>query len=80
MDQLGVIPKTKRAESSAFKRSLQRTAVEISLKYIRNNKGPIIEPCGSLHVTVIGFDKVSLHSTDCCRSHKYDLHQTMGDL
>ena len=74
------VPETKRAESSAYKRSLQRTAVEISFIYIRNNKGPRIEPCGTPHATVIGFDIVSLISTDCCRSHNYYLNQTMSDL
>ena len=52
MDQLCVLPENKRAESSAYKRSLQRTAVEKSVIYIRNNKGTKMYPCGIPHVTV----------------------------
>ena len=59
------LPETKRAESSAYKSSLQRTAVLISLIYIRNNNGPRIEPCGTPHVTVIGLEIASPISTDC---------------
>ena len=40
--------KTRRV-SSAYKSRLHLTAIGISLAYIKNNKGSIIDPCGTPH-------------------------------
>ena len=35
--------------SSAYKNKSHLTAISISLTYIKNNKGPRIDPCGTPH-------------------------------
>ena len=35
--------------SSAYKNRLHLTAISISLTYIKNNKGPRIDPCSTPH-------------------------------
>ena len=53
------------AESSAYKRSLHFTAAFISLPYIRNRRGPSIDPCGTPHVTDLNSEKTPGISTAC---------------
>ena len=53
------------AESSAYKSSLHLTAAFISLTYIKNKRGPRIEPCGTPHVTVLNSEKTPEISTVC---------------
>ena len=45
-----------RAESSAYKRSLHRTADGTSFTYIRNSNGPRIDRCGTPQVIVAGLE------------------------
>ena len=54
-----------RAESSAYKGSLHPTADGTSFTYIRNSKGPRIDPCGTPQVIVAGLEMVPPISTDC---------------
>jgi len=44
---------TKRAESSAYYRTLLLTTADMSLTYIKNNRGIRIEPCGTPQVTLL---------------------------
>ena len=45
-----------------------------------NFTGPITEPCGTLHVSLIGFDIPDATQKDCVRSDKYDFHQSSALL
>ena len=63
------------AESSAYKRSLHLTAAFISLTYIRNKRGPSIDPCGTPHVTDLNSEKTPEISTACTLPPKYEINQ-----
>ena len=51
------LPGIKRAESSAYNKSLHCTAVSISLTYIKKCNGPRIDPCGTPHVMLSSSDQ-----------------------
>ena len=58
-------PDTSSAESSAYNMSLQFVAAVISFTYIKNSRGPSMEPCGTPHVMFLVPDSVPFTSTTC---------------
>ena len=49
IDILHILTWKTRHASSAYKNRLHLTAIGISLTYIKNDKGPRIDPCGTPH-------------------------------
>ena len=56
---------TKIAEPSAYNKRLLLTALDISLTYIKNKRGPSIDPWGTPHEIFACEDNVPDTSTSC---------------
>ena len=70
----GILPPTRRVESSAYRKRSQFTLVIMSLTYMLKSSGPKMEPCGTPHVMFPAVDNLPFILTTCFLPARYDLN------